>query len=111
MKRKTELSKIPLLIGGVLIVLYYLAVAFAPKIDLNSASSLEIYQQGIVEIYWGVVGLIGWTICLVWGIAYLVRKQRLKNECNVCGAKIHSATDIFCRICGEKLHKEDNRPG
>ncbi len=105
MKRKPELSKIPVIIGGALIALNYLVMVFVPKIDLNSASPLEIYQQGMVEIFWGVIGLIGWAICTIWVIVYAVRKQRLKNECNECGTQINSTTDIFCRSCGAKLQK------
>jgi len=56
MKRKPALNKIPVIIGGALIALNYLALVFVPKIDLNSASPLEIYQQGIVEFFLASLG-------------------------------------------------------
>jgi lysylphosphatidylglycerol synthetase-like protein (DUF2156 family) len=106
MKTKSELNKILLFIGIALIALNYLGVFLLPEIDMNRSSPLEIYQRGLVEITLGWMGLIGWTICLIWVVIYFVRKRRRQNECKTCGAKIQNEDDLFCRICGAKLKKD-----
>jgi len=104
MNIKTTVNKTPLLIGVMLIVIGELADLLLPEIEMNSASPWEMYQLAMAGQFWAGMRILGWTICLIWAIVFLVRKQwHTKNECKSCGAKIKSQDDIFCRQCGAKL--------
>ena len=105
MNTKTTANKKLLFFGIELIVIGEVVRFFLPEIDRN-ASPIEVYQQASAIQFWAGVGLLGWSICFIWIIVFLVSKQWLtKTECKLCGAKIKSKDDIFCRQCGAKLEK------
>ena len=112
MNIKTSVNKKLLFFGIDLIVISEVVRFFLPEIDMNSVSPWEVYQQATVVQFWAGVAIFGWSICFIWLIVYLIRKQWLiKTECKLCRAKIKSKDDIFCRQCGTKLNQKDSIEG
>ena len=103
MKIKAKVSKTLLFEGVLIIVIGEIVNLFLPEININSASPMEVYQQALNSIFWNGVVLLGWIMCLIWGIVFLVRSIWPRFECKICGAKIKNKDDLFCRECGAKL--------
>ncbi len=106
MKIKIAVNKTHLFTGILLIAFSELQIYLLPEVDRNSAPLMEVYQLGLDQMFWSGVAILGWTICYIWGIVFLVRRKWPRIECKICETKIKSKDDIFCRECGAKL-KED----
>ncbi len=106
MKIKTKVNKTPLFIGIMLIVIGELVLRLLPEIDMNSASPWEVYQLAMAVQFWAGMAILGWAICFIWGIVFLVRSKWPRTECKTCGAEIKSKDDIFCRECGANFKKK-----
>lgn len=75
-----------------------------PSPHYDQATSLaDLYNQGLSEIFTGLVGLIGWIGLIgVFG-QQEYRKRNRFTYCSSCGKKAQSESDLFCRSCGTEL--------
>ena len=55
-----------------LIVIGELAGLLLPEIDMNSTSPWEVYQLAMAVQFWAGMRILGWNICFIWGIVFLV---------------------------------------
>lgn len=103
LKIKTKVNKTPLFFGLLLTVVGDLVRYSIREIDMNSISPFEAYQHALAGQFWSGVGMLGWFICIIWGIVFLVRNKWPQYECKACGAQIKRKDDLFCRECGAEL--------
>ena len=101
MKNQMRFKREPLIVGGVLVFISFVVGRLIPS--TANMSPMALFEQGMVEVISGIVGLLGWTILLVTFLASYIRKPSPEIKCSKCGAIASLKTDRFCRTCGERF--------
>lgn len=104
MKRKSIYKPELLLISVGIVVISQLVGYLVP--DSTNAAPIVVYQWGMLQIFSGIMGLIGSGLFIIWFIMYIKHSRQKRTDrknCSTCGAIVPSIDDKFCRKCGAEL--------